>query len=524
MKIAVLFGSFNPLTNSHLAIMKTAFEKLNADKLFIVATNGQYLKRKTVKINDPFYLTDEERKEIIEKVVKNEDNLSFWGYELGGMIPSRFKTLCKIKKQYPDAEIYEIMGADKIRTLLKSTHGEEYVGGFKFAVFARNDIDVEEMFKENPILGNHRDAFVFLPALEEGAEISSTEVRRRFYAGEAYSGLVPETTVEVMGRHKPTDFSISFADRIQTMIKSSRFGPRNARKEVYKENTRLFNDWKDGKAELELGDYQAFLDGAKLYKNAFDVNDMGTIYESTQMGCINTDCVDVAKCLLEKGYKPAILNLASAKRPCGGGDEGMGAQEESLCFSSTLSVSLYQYGDPKYKNVRASGVPLKEIGYPHDMNHGGIYSKNVTFFRNNISKFYTLRDEPFNCDVITVAGLCFNGKSHYAGIDEMSFRAADGGFTPEGEEIMLNKIRTIFRMAVEHGKDSIVLGALSCGAYKCPPNEVAKQFKIVMEEPEFKNKFKLLVFAILEKPRQPHGLDGKFAPFYQEFGEYRLEN
>ena len=524
MKIAVLFGSFNPLTNSHLAIMKTAFEKLNADKLFIVATNGQYLKRKTVKINDPFYLTDEERKEIIEKAVKNEDNLSFWGYELGGMIPSRFKTLCKIKKQYPDAEIYEIMGADKIRTLLKSTHGEEYVGGFKFAVFARNDIDVEELFKENPILGNHRDSFVFLPALGEGAEISSTEVRRRFYAGESYLGLVPEATVEVMGRHKPTDFRISFADRIQTMIKSSRFGTRNARKEVYKENTRLFNDWKDGKAELELGDYQAFLDGAKLYKNAFDVNDMGTIYESTQMGCINTDCVDVAKCLLEKGYNPAILNLASAKRPCGGWDEGMGAQEESLCFSSTLSVSLYQYGDPKYKNVRASGVPLKEIGYPHDMNYGGIYSKNVTFFRNNISKFYTLRDEPFNCDVITVAGLCFNGKSHYAGIDEMSFRATGGGFTSEGEGIMLNKIRTIFRMAVEHGKDSIVLGALSCGAYKCPPNEVAKQFKMVIEEPEFKNKFKLLVFAILEKAKAPHGLEGHFAPFYREFGENRLED
>ena len=524
MKIAVLFGSFNPLTNSHLTVMKTAVASLRAELGLFVATNGKYLKRKTVKINDPFYLTEEERCETIEKAIANDDKLSFWGYELGGIIPSRYRTLCKIKKQYPDAEIYEIMGADKIRTLLKSTHGEEYVGGFKFAVFARNDIDIEWMFKKNPILGEHRNSFVFLPALTEGASISSTEVRRRFYAGEDYSGLVPEATVEVMGRHKPTDFSISFADRIQTMIKSSRFGPRNARKEVYKENTRLFNDWKNGKAELEFGDYQAFLDGAKLYKNAFDVNDMGTICESTQMGCINTDCVDVAKCLLEKGYNPAILNLASAKRPCGGWDEGMGAQEESLCFSSTLSMSLYQYGDPKYKNVRASGVPLKEIGYPHDINYGGIYSPNVTFFRNNISKFYTLRDEPFNCDVITVAGLCFNGKSHYAGIDEMSFRAADGGFTPEGEEIMLNKIRTIFRMAVEHGKDSIVLGALSCGAYKCPPNEVSKQFKMVIEEPEFKNKFKLLVFAILEKPRQPHGFDGKFAPFYQEFGEYRLED
>ena len=524
MKIAVLFGSFNPLTNSHLAVMKTAVSHLKAELGLFVATNGKYLKRKTVKINDPFYLTEEERREMIEQSCANEDKISFWGYELGGINPKRYKTLCAIRRKYPGAEIIEIQGADKVRSISKFGDAEEYVANTRFAVFGRNGIDLNAVIVSDEVLCQHKDAFIMLPCLEEGAEISSTEVRRRFYAGEDYSDLVPEAAVEVMGRHNPDEFSISFADRIQTMIKSSRFGPRNARKEVYKENTRLFNDWKDGKAELELGEYQAFLDGTKLYKNAFDVNDMGTIYESTQMGCINTDCVDVAKCLLEKGYNPAILNLASAKRPCGGWDEGMGAQEESLCFSSTLSVSLYQYGDPKYKNVRASGVPLKEIGYPHDMNYGGIYSKNVTFFRNNISKFYTLRDEPFNCDVITVAGLCFNGKSHYAGIDEMSFRAADGGFTAEGERIMLNKIRTIFRMAVEHGKDSIVLGALSCGAYKCPPNEVAKQFKMVIEEPEFKNKFKLLVFAILEKPRQPHGIDGKFAPFYQEFGEYHLED
>jgi orotate phosphoribosyltransferase len=32
-----------------------------------------------------------------------------------------------IRKQYPDAEIFEIQGADKVHTLLKSNHGEEYV-------------------------------------------------------------------------------------------------------------------------------------------------------------------------------------------------------------------------------------------------------------------------------------------------------------------------------------------------------------------------------------------------------------
>jgi uncharacterized protein (TIGR02452 family) len=111
----------------------------------------------------------------------------------------------------------------------------------------------------------------------------------------------------------------------------------------------------------------------------------------------------------------------------------------------------------------------------------------------------------------------------YSYANELAYRSESGGFTPEGTEIMLNKIRTIFRMAVEHGKDSIVLGALSCGAYKCPPEEVSKQFRTVIEEPEFKNKFKLLVFAILEKPRKPHGFDGKFAPFYREFGALKID-
>ena len=271
---------------------------------------------------------------------------------------------------------------------------------------------------------------------------------------------------------------------------------------------------------IDLGDHKAFLEGSKLYKKPFDVSDVGTVYESTVTGCINADCMDVAEQLIARGYNPAILNLASAKRPCGGWDAGMGAQEESLCFSSTLSQSLYQFGDPKYKNVRDSGVTLKEIGYPHDINYGGIYSPGVTFFRNNISKYYTLRDESFKCDVITVAALCFNGKSHYAGIDELSYQAEDGGFTPEGREIMLNKIRTIFRVGVEHGNDALVLGAFGCGAYALLPSAVAPLFRVVMEEPEFKNKFKLLVFSILERPRRPQGLDGKFAPFYREFGTY----
>ena len=517
MKICVLFGSFNPLTNAHVMALKTAVEAIGADKGLFVATNGQYLKRKTVKINDPFYLSEDERKNIVEKVCEFESSLEFWGFELGGINPNRFKTLCKIQKQYPNAEIYEIQGADKVHTLLTSSYGEEYVEKFRFVIFERNGIDLDALFCESQLLTKHRESFVILPPLDE---ISSTLVRNRFYAGESFSALVPDAVVEVMSKYKPSDFSISFEERMKVTMASGRFGRQTARKEIYKLNTALFHAWKNGTADMELGDYNAFLNTTKLYKSPSNVKNAGKQYESTATGCINADCMDIAEQLINKGYKPAILNLASAKRPCGGWDVGTAAQEESLCFSSTLSQSLYQYGDPKYKNVRDSGVPLKEIGYPHDINYGGIYSPNVTFFRNNISKYYTLREKSFNCDVITVAALCFNGKSHYAGINELSYQADDGGFTPEGKEIMLNKIRTIFRMGVEHGNDALVLGAFGCGAYALLPSAVAPLFRIVMEEPEFKNKFRLLVFAILERPRIPQGVDGHFAPFYREFGAY----
>ena len=516
-KIAVLFGSFNPLTNAHVAAMKTAVEAIGADKGLFVATNGQYLKRKTVKIGDPFYLSEDERRSIIENICASEPKLEFACFELGGINPSRYKTLCKLQKQYPDAEIYEIQGADKVHTLTESGHVEEYLGGFRFIVFQRYGIDLDSIFSNNPLLAKFRDSFVILPPL---AEISSTEVRNRFYEGRDFSDLVPPAVVEAMSKHHPSDFSISFEERMQVMMASGRFGRQKARKEIYKLNTDLFHAWQKGTADIDLGDHKAFLDGAKLYKMPFDVSGQGTIYESTETGCINADCMDIAEQLIAKGYKPAILNLASAKRPCGGWDEGMGAQEESLCFSSTLSQSLYQFGSPKYVNVRTSGVPIREIGYPHDINYGGIYSPDVTFFRNNISKYYTLKDHSFKCDVITVAALCFNGKSHYAGINELSYQAEDGGFTPEGREIMLSKIRTIFRLGVEHGNDALVLGAFGCGAYALLPSAVAPLFRVVMEEPEFKNKFRLLVFAILERPRRPQGLEGHFAPFYREFGTY----
>lgn len=86
-------------------------------------------------------------------------------------------------------------------------------------------------------------------------------------------------------------------------------------------------------------------------------------------------------------------------------------------------------------------------------------------------------------------------------------------------EPIKNKIRIIFRIGLVHGHDSLVLGALGCGAFRNLPRHVARLFHEVMDEPEFKDKYRRVVFAILDdhNAHQGHNPEGNFKPFAEEF-------
>ena len=191
---------------------------------------------------------------------------------------------------------------------------------------------------------------------------------------------------------------------------------------------------------------------------------------------------------------------------------------------STLSQSLYHFGSPKYKHIREAGLELVPDVYPMDINFGGVYSPCVTFFRHNADSYYALRDEIFDCAVVTVASLSNREKNSLNAVAERVYFDAEGCLTDEGRVIEANKIRTIYRIALENGHDSIVGGAFGCGIFRLHCDEVAGLFRDVLNEPEFKNRFKKIVFAIYEgKPtsrrRDPIGRDGKYAPFYEIFGK-----
>ena len=146
-----------------------------------------------------------------------------------------------------------------------------------------------------------------------------------------------------------------------------------------------------------------------------------------------------------------------------------------------------------------------------DINFGGIYSPKVTFFRHNIDKYYKLRDKTFDCSIITVASLSNRSANKYTENESYYFNE-DGTLNEVGRLVESNKIRTIFRIALDNGHDSLILGAFGTGVYKLLPSDVSKLFYDILNEPEFKGNFKKVVFAILHKQS-----DNKFKPFYEWF-------
>ena len=304
----------------------------------------------------------------------------------------------------------------------------------------------------------------------------------------------------------------SYAEGMTGLFKS-----RVLRQHVYTNNCEVFHaggyTTESGK-DVSLPVDDPMLAGTKFYSEAFSVNDTEVKTDKVLTNTVNKDCIIVAKEMLDEGYNPAVLNLADAYAACGHYKQGWRAQEESLCRATTLSRSLYQYykatSGKADRYAQEVNVTLIKSAYPMDINFGGVYSPGVTVLRNSADDYAFLED-PYKIDIISVAALSFKEKTG----KDLQYQNPEGGFTPEGLAIMKNKIRTIYRIALSNGHDSLVAGAFGCGAFRLPGTDVANLFNEILNETEFKNKFRKVTFAILAKKKS----DERFQPFYDLFNQ-----
>ncbi len=201
----------------------------------------------------------------------------------------------------------------------------------------------------------------------------------------------------------------------------------------------------------------------KSIKYDFTQPEIKKIYNKTYIEVINVDCIKCGIALKQKNYNPVILNLADDRFPGGHVQIGTNAQEESIFRRSNYYQTL---------NHETGFYPLKDSQL--------IYSPNVTVIKNEngnyLDKFY-----------------------------ELAFIACPGIHNPEliddrlndkDVEILKNKIKNILNISYIYKHDIPILGAIGCGAWKCPPKHVAEIFKDVLNE--YDGVFKHIVFAILD--------------------------
>ena len=97
-------------------------------------------------------------------------------------------------------------------------------------------------------------------------------------------------------------------------------------------------------AEVRLPSTDEVLKASVFYQNPPRVDSV-VAAETSVCDAVNDDCIEVARKLVEEGYRPIMLNMANRHTPGGGVINGARAQEESLFRQSNLCVSLYQFDE-----------------------------------------------------------------------------------------------------------------------------------------------------------------------------------
>jgi len=170
---------------------------------------------------------------------------------------------------------------------------------------------------------------------------------------------------------------------------------------------------------------------------------------------------------IERGLRPLALNFANGIHPGGGFLSGARAQEEALCRSSALYLTLVD--DPMYEGHRKRPLP--------DSTDWAIFSPDVPVFRTDDG---TALQHPWLLSFITCAA---------------PYAPAIG--QPQAGDLLQKRIHRVLAIARSYGYSALVLGAWGCGAFDNDPHRTATDFRQALEN-DFSGAFSDIVFAITD--------------------------
>ncbi len=204
--------------------------------------------------------------------------------------------------------------------------------------------------------------------------------------------------------------------------------------------------------------------------------------------------LEAAEVYAKQGKKVCVLNFASATNPGGGVVNGSSAQEECICRCSTLYPCLNtdRPWNVFYTPHRKAGNPL--------YNNDCIYTPDVCVFKSDTNFPEPMpQSEWWNVNIITCAAPNLRERPSNA-MNPNAGNAPAKISSAELEQLLTKRILRIFEIAVANENEVLILGAFGCGAFRNPPEIVAKVFNKVMQD--FLFYFNTIEYAVYHTERE----------------------
>ncbi|TXC85202.1 nicotinate (nicotinamide) nucleotide adenylyltransferase [Luteibaculum oceani] len=181
MKVALFFGSFNPIHMGHLMLADFVRQNTEVDQLwFVLSPQNPHKKQANL-------LDDYTRLEMVNLAIEDDDNLRVSDIEFSLPKPSYTAiTLAYLKEKYPSYSFYLTLGEDNLNTLHKWHKSDEIIKHHPIIYYPRHTDNQKE--KSNEFLAKAHLIRCEAPRIE----ISSSFIRKQISEGKECRYMLPD--------------------------------------------------------------------------------------------------------------------------------------------------------------------------------------------------------------------------------------------------------------------------------------------------------------------------------------------
>ena len=175
-KVALFFGSFNPIHIGHLIIASHVADNTDCQEVWFVVSPHNPLKKKSS------LLADHHRLEMVRRAIENDTRFRASDVEFSLEQPSYTTiTLAHLKEKHPTVEFSLLMGGDNLASLHKWKNYETILENYRIICYSRPHSDTSEIESQGNI--------IMLDAPQ--MNISSSHIRDQIAQGYTVKYLMP---------------------------------------------------------------------------------------------------------------------------------------------------------------------------------------------------------------------------------------------------------------------------------------------------------------------------------------------